>query len=135
MTSVEILKTLSFDQFAEKYHNDIRLAISWGRLNDATTGIKIIDNHDQRIHLLHCDEKVGGCWLGEFRNVRTGNNDIIFRGPALKYGQEFLLLDGNHRIQFYKPRIVVLDWIEVDYYSLFNHIDCGLKFVEQCRRV
>lgn len=131
----ETIEPVSLAQFADLYHNSIRLAMSWHHLREQPTGTTIFDQKKNDLLLLHSEFKCGDTWMGEFRRYRGGKDKRILRVPAMKYGQSYLLLDGNHRIQFYEPSIIILDYIEPSYFCLANYIDQGDKFVRTCRAV
>jgi len=134
MVNIITLDAKSMQEFNQTYHKHIRLAIAWDKIRDEETGLIYIDKPDQKIHLLHRECEVNGHGLGEFYTTTVGNGDCIMRAPALRYGNEYLLLDGNHRIQAFRPRVIILDYIRPDYYHILNYFDQGLNFVESCRR-
>lgn len=132
---VTVIEPLSMAAFAQKYHSSIRLTMSWPHLSKCPTGLTVLQN-DEKIHLLQRREvNIKGYGLGEYHTVKPGPNKTIFRAPALRYGNEYLLLDGNSRIQFYKPALIILDCIRPEYFYLVNYIDQGLNFINACRRV
>ncbi len=99
----------SFKEWKKRYQSDIRTAVKWDGIKRGKCGL-IVANKDTKMYLPWYN---GKHWMdGEPQRVEIGNKLRLVRLPALKVKDEYLILDGCHRMTELKPMLVLLDWLE-----------------------
>ena len=112
--SLEIHEKLSWRKWLIKYKNEIRCIVDWERLSSFETGIVAFSKF-QKKEVFHCWYKNGSWMNGENKRVSISSNALIsITVPAIKFGEKYIILDGNHRISIFKPGIIYLDYIDLD---------------------
>ena len=149
---------LTYDEWLIKYKSSIRIAAKWSKIKKVKkTGIKFVNSIADNIYLPWYTEKNGKKaksetgWMDgkpvkvklDFNISRNSKDLVLLRLPAIKvpiYADDyhkkikcdccktFFVLDGCHRLTELKPRLIILDWIElkdndvryiVDFYNEF----------------
>ena len=103
-------KPMTLAQWKTRYRGAIRIQCSLKRITKATVTLTLADKQTT-FHLVHYEK---GDWRdGVPKTARIGMTPMLVRLPAIQVGKnQYLLLDGNHRIQA-GPAFVVLDVLVV----------------------
>jgi hypothetical protein len=99
---------LDYKEFVRRYKRDIILAVDLKDFCKATFGLEIATD---RTYLYH---PMGDVLKRPKRyNIKDGKTSTIVRIPCFKIYKSFMILDGNHRIRELKPKIVIIDFINI----------------------
>jgi len=102
--------SLTAAQWRKRYKSDIRVSVKWDRVKIKQCGII---KADKKTKILLPWYGKNRSWMdGSPKKIKIGTDLRLIRIPALKICKDdFLVLDGCHRLTELNPSIVIIDWI------------------------
>lgn len=114
-------KGINYQQWKQRYKSSIRISIELGKIKRPKTGFLVAD---EKTNLKLCWYKKGNYRDGEIKKASIGNKNVLIRIPAIKINDEYLVIDGCHRLTQLKPRFILIDYIEPKKEDLRYISDC-----------
>ena len=119
MSELYNFNPLSKLEFYEKYSKIIRVLHELRNVPEICFGQRIVDMiTDTRVNVkfVHYSEDKN-FFDGEQHltyNAEEYSETVFLRAPAAYTNKAYYLLDGNHRVRYYSPRLLFLDVIDLD---------------------
>lgn len=127
LTRVHYFPSLCFQGFLSEYKPSIRVSVAWDELMDPEPQVEQLWFYyeDQKdIFFPFYKGKMG--WRGgKPKHVTPGECQCLVRAPAVDVGDQYVLLDGTHRIRELRPELIILDCLKPRRKSQFRaFVDC-----------
>lgn len=105
-----VFESMTLDQWRGTYQSTIRIIICWEKVKVTNLGVDLLCKNKE----IFIPNYKDGDWRdGKPNKITPGKKLALVRLPALKIEKDFFCFDGYHRMTQLKPRMVILDWIEV----------------------
>jgi hypothetical protein len=120
---------LSWTDWQAKYRPHIRTRVIWDKIQRPAPKVGRTWVCDQRANfdIFYPWYKSGGDWRDRdplVVDLSRLTNDVVVQVPALLVNTDILLLDGNHRVRDLRPRVLIIDWIDVGLKRCRYFSDC-----------
>lgn len=108
------INPLSFDDWKYQYKRDVRVICFPDKLSDRKVKTKIIT--DKRIKIYLPKYTDGDFFDGNPVKATVGKGNYIVRIPAiLTKDRRLIALDGVNRIETFKPKVIIVDYINISW--------------------
>lgn len=109
---------LSWSEFKRKYSSSIRISIDLKRIAPSSITLELADES----MWLNGVWYKSGTWREVDNNIlEIGENMAMVRVPAFRinnrspFENDYLIVDGMHRITHYKPKLILMDVVNIKY--------------------